>query len=140
MLGLSLSVGILVDDSIVVIENIHRHLAMGTPPREAAIKGRTEIGLAAINHTMVDMVVFLPIAFMGGIVGQFYAQFGLTVVAAAAICSLFISFTLTPMLASRWLKRHDWREEDGGARQREQSPPLFGASPIAWETRYQWSI
>jgi HAE1 family hydrophobic/amphiphilic exporter-1 len=133
MLGLSLSVGILVDDSIVVIENIHRHLKMGKPPKEAAIAGRTEIGLAAMTITMVDVVVFVPIAFMGGIVGQFFRQFGI-VVAAATLFSLFISFTLTPMLASRWLKAHD-EEEEAEARQQEH-PGLFRRFTNAWERAY----
>jgi HAE1 family hydrophobic/amphiphilic exporter-1 len=101
MLGLSLAVGILVDDAIVVIENIFRHLAAGDEPKEAAFKGRSEIGLAAIAITMVDLVVFLPVGFMGGIIGQFFRPFALTV-AAATITSLFVSFTLTPMLASQW--------------------------------------
>jgi len=133
MMGLSLSVGILVDDSIVVIENIHRHLKMGKPPRQAAIDGRSEIGLAAMAITLVDVMVFVPVAFMGGIVGQFFRQFGI-VVATATLCSLFISFTLTPMLASRWLKAHDEEEADE-ARQREH-PGLFHLFVNAWETGY----
>ena len=111
LLAMSLSVGILVDDSIVVLENIYRHLSLGEPPREAAFNGRTEIGLAAITITMVDVVVFVPIAFMGGIVGQFFRQFGITV-ACATLFSLFVSFTLTPMLASRWAKREDVLSEE----------------------------
>ncbi|MBN1459696.1 MAG: efflux RND transporter permease subunit [Armatimonadetes bacterium] len=106
MLALSVSVGILVDDSIVVIENIYRHLRLGEKPKDAAFKGRTEIGLAAITITLVDVVVFVPIAFMGGITGQFFRQFGITV-AMVTLFSLFIAFTLTPMLSSRW-----YREED----------------------------
>ena len=133
MLALSLSVGILVDDSIVVIENIHRHLKMGKSPRDAAIAGRTEIGLAAMTISMVDVVVFLPIAFMGGIVGSFMRQFGI-VVASATLCSLFISFTLTPMLASRWLKSHDVEEAEE-ERQRTH-PGLFRRFTDAWEYRY----
>jgi HAE1 family hydrophobic/amphiphilic exporter-1 len=101
MLGLALCVGILVDDSIVVLENIYRHLGMGKNPRQAAYDGRSEIGLAAITITSVDVVVFVPIAFMGGIVGQFFRQFGITV-ATATLFSLFVSFALTPMLASRF--------------------------------------
>jgi HAE1 family hydrophobic/amphiphilic exporter-1 len=104
LMGLSLAVGILVDDSIVVLENISRHLAMGEEPTDAAINGRTEIGLAAITLTSVDLVVFLPIAFMGGVVGEFFRSFGLTV-AFATMFSLLVSFTLTPMLASRWYKK-----------------------------------
>lgn len=113
MLALSLSVGILVDDSIVVLENIYRHLAKGESPREAAINGRSEIGLAAITITMVDVVVFLPIAFMGGIVGRFFREFGITV-ATATLFSLFVSFTLTPMLASRWYKKGEVIEATSG--------------------------
>jgi HAE1 family hydrophobic/amphiphilic exporter-1 len=112
LLGLSLSVGILVDDSIVVLENIWRHLRLGEAPREAAFNGRTEIGLAAITITLVDVVVFIPIAFMGGIVGQFFRQFGITI-ATATLFSLFVSFTLTPMMASRWFRQEDIREEVG---------------------------
>ena len=134
MLGLSLCVGILVDDSIVVLENIHRHLRMGKPPKQAALDGRNEIGLAAMTITLVDVVVFLPIAFMGGIVGQFFRQFGI-VVAAAALFSLFISFTLTPMLASRWLKKHEQEEAEDEAQ--HEHPGLFRRFTTAWETGYQ---
>lgn len=100
MLALALAVGILVDDSIVVLENIFRHLRMGKNPRQAAYDGRSEIGLAAITITSVDIVVFVPIAFMGGIVGGFFREFGITV-ATATLFSLLVSFTLTPMIASR---------------------------------------
>ncbi len=106
LMGLALCVGILVDDSIVVLENIFRHLTMGESPKDAALKGRMEIGGAAVAITMTDVVVYVPIAFMGGIVGQFFRQFGITV-ATATLFSLFMSFTLTPMLASRWLKTSD---------------------------------
>jgi len=111
LLALSLVVGILVDDSIVVLENIERHLRLREHPEEAALNGRSEIGLAAITITMVDVVVFLPIAFMGGIVGQFFRQFGITVAVATAF-SLFVSFTLTPMLASRWMKSEMDKDRD----------------------------
>ena len=103
LMGLTLTVGILVDDSIVVLENIFRHLQMGEGPREAAINGRSEIGFAAVAITLVDVVVFMPIAFMSGFVGQYFRQFGLVVV-AATLFSLLISFTLTPLLASRWYR------------------------------------
>ncbi|HEY3266037.1 MAG TPA: efflux RND transporter permease subunit [Armatimonadota bacterium] len=103
LLALSLAVGILVDDSIVVLENIERHLRKGEPPEEAAANGRSEIGLAAIAITMVDVAVFLPIATMGGMMGQFFRPFGWTV-AIATLFSLFMSFTLTPMLASRFFE------------------------------------
>ncbi len=113
LMGLSLAVGILVDDSIVVLENIYRHLAMGETPQEAALNGRSEIGLAAVTITMVDVVVFVPVAFMGGIVGQFFRSFGITV-ATATLFSLLMSFTLAPMLASRWYKKGESTEATKG--------------------------
>jgi HAE1 family hydrophobic/amphiphilic exporter-1 len=102
MMALALMIGILVDDSIVVLENIHRHLQLGEGPWQAAINGRSEIGMAAIAITMADIVVYTPIAFMSGSIGQLFRQYGLTVV-VATLFSLLMSFTLTPMLASRWL-------------------------------------
>lgn len=103
LMGMTLCVGILVDDSIVVLENIVRHLKMGEKPDDAAEKGRTEIGMAAIAITLCDAAVFMPIAFMQGMTGQYFRQFGLTIV-FAGLFSLFVSFTLTPMLASRFFK------------------------------------
>lgn len=103
LMGMTLCIGILVDDSIVVLENITRHLQMGEAPALAAERGRMEIGMAAIAITLCDMAVFLPIAFMEGMTGQYFRQFGLTIVFAGAF-SLFVSFTLTPMLASRFFK------------------------------------
>jgi HAE1 family hydrophobic/amphiphilic exporter-1 len=101
LMALALVIGILVDDSIVVLENIHRHLEKGEEPKSAALKGRAEIGFAAIAITLVDVVVFLPIALIGGIVGKIFKEFGLTIV-VSTLLSLFVSFTLTPMLASKW--------------------------------------
>jgi len=101
LMGMTLCVGILVDDSIVVLENINRHLHLGKDSRQAAEDGRMEIGMAAVAITLCDVAVFLPIAFMNGMTGQFFRQFGLTIV-FATLFSLFISFTLTPMLASRF--------------------------------------
>ena len=101
LMALSLIIGILVDDSIVVLENITRHRDLGDRPLDAAIKGRGEIGGAAVAITLVDVVVFLPIAFLSGIVGKFMVEFGIVVV-VATLFSLLVSFTLTPMLAARW--------------------------------------
>lgn len=103
LLALTLVIGILVDDSIVVIENIERHLEMKKPPMQAALEGRAEIGLAAITITLVDVVVYLPVAFTSGIIGQFFYSYGVTI-AVSAMFSLFIAFTLTPMLAGLWMK------------------------------------
>ncbi len=106
LLGLSLAVGILIDDAIVVVENIYRHLDEGKSPVEAALGGTKEIGLAVMATTFAIMVVFLPVAFMEGIVGRFFYQFGMTV-AFAVLISLFVAFSLTPMLSSRMLRRHN---------------------------------
>ncbi len=113
MLAISLSVGVLVDDAIVVLENIFRHLKAGEDPRTAALNGRNEIGLAALAITMADVVVFLPIAFMGGIVGQFFKPLALGFV-FATLFSLFVSFTVTPLLASRWYKAGEDMEHPKG--------------------------
>jgi HAE1 family hydrophobic/amphiphilic exporter-1 len=101
LMGVSLIIGILVDDSIVVLENITRHRDLGQSPFDAAITGRGEIGGAAVAITLVDVVVFLPIAFLSGIVGKYMIEFGIVVV-VATLFSLLVSFTLTPMLAARW--------------------------------------
>jgi len=115
LLGLSLAIGILIDDSIVVIENISRHLSLGQGPAEAALTGRSEIGLAALTLTSVDLVVFIPIAFMGGIIGEFFRSFGVSI-SVAVLISLFVSFTLTPMLASRWFRKGESLESTGEGR------------------------
>jgi len=103
LLGLSLVIGILVDDSIVVLENIYHHIEKGEESRSAALRGRNEIGLAALSITMVDVVVFLPLSLVSGIVGQIMRQYALVVV-GATLMSLFVSFTVTPTLASRFAK------------------------------------
>jgi hydrophobic/amphiphilic exporter-1 (mainly G- bacteria), HAE1 family len=105
MLALSLSIGILIDDAIVVIENIHRHIELGKPPMEAARAATAEIGLAVLATTFSIVAVFVPVAVMKGIIGRFFFQFGLTV-AFAVLVSLLVSFTLTPMLSSRLLRKH----------------------------------
>lgn len=118
LMGLSLIIGILVDDSIVVLENITRHRDMGEDPTNAAINGRSEIGGAAIAITMVDVIVFLPIAFLPGLVGRYLREFG-AVIVVATLFSLLVSFTLTPLLAAKW-----------SMRDRSASPPKW----IAWFT------
>jgi hydrophobic/amphiphilic exporter-1 (mainly G- bacteria), HAE1 family len=101
LMALALVIGILVDDSIVVLENIHRHLEHGEEPEKAAVEGRSEIGFAAVAITLVDVVVFLPISLVGGMVGRIFSEFGITIV-VSTLLSLFVSFTLTPMLAAKW--------------------------------------
>jgi HAE1 family hydrophobic/amphiphilic exporter-1 len=101
LMALSLCIGLLIDDAIVVRENIVRHLAMGKDHKTAAREGTDEIGLAVMATTFAIVAVFVPIAFMSGIIGRFFFQFGVTV-AVAVMVSLFVSFTLDPMLSSVW--------------------------------------
>ncbi len=103
LLAMSLVIGILVDDSIVVLENIYTHLERGEKQRVAALNGRNEIGFAALSITLVDVVVFVPLALITGMIGNFLRQYALVVV-FSTLMSLFVSFTVTPMLASRFTK------------------------------------
>ena len=129
LMALSLSVGLLIDDAIVVRENIVRHVVMGKDHHTAAMEGTREIGLAVLATTFSIVAVFLPVGFMGGIIGRFFHQFGLTVVAAVLI-SMFVSFTLDPMLSSIW---HD-----------PQAEGKFGSGPLgrllAWFHRLMDSL
>ncbi len=104
LLALSLSIGVLIDDAIVVRENIVRHLNMGKSHRQASLEATEEIGLAVMATTFTIVAVFIPVAFMGGIIGKFFYQFGITVTVAVLV-SLFVSFTLDPMLSSVWRDR-----------------------------------
>lgn len=103
LMAMSLVVGILVDDSIVVLENIYRHMEKGSDKRKAALEGRNEIGFTALSITLVDVVVFLPLALTGGMIGSILREFSLVVV-FSTLMSLFVSFTVTPVLASRFGK------------------------------------
>ena len=105
LLGLSLAIGLLIDDAVVVRENITKHLERGEDPYTAALEGTKEISLSVFATTLTVVCVFVPVAFMSGIVGQFFRQFGLTIV-AAVLMSLFVAFTLDPMLSSRFSKAH----------------------------------
>ncbi len=105
MMALSLSVGLLIDDAIIVIENIHRHIEEGMEPREASVFATSEIGLAVMATTFAIVAIFLPVAFMKGIIGRFFLQFALTIVFAVMV-SLLVSLTLTPMMASIFLKSY----------------------------------
>lgn len=106
LMALSLSVGLLIDDAIVVRENIVRHLHMGKSHFQAALDGTNEIGLAVLATTLTIIAVFLPVGFMQGIIGKFFFQFGITV-AVSVLISLFVSFTLDPMLSSIWHEPKD---------------------------------
>jgi hydrophobic/amphiphilic exporter-1 (mainly G- bacteria), HAE1 family len=130
-LGLSLSIGILIDDAIVVIENIYRHLAMGKDPKTAAKDATAEIGLAVFATTLTVCAVFVPVAFMDGIIGRFFFQFGLTV-AFAVLVSLFVAFTLTPMLASKWLKAHEPIRQKGRIEDALRAGDRFYQRSLRW--------
>ncbi len=121
LMALSLCVGLLIDDAIVVRENIVRHSLMGKDSKTAALEGTQEIGLAVLATTLSIVAVFIPIGFMGGIIGRFFYQFGVTV-AAAVMISMFVSFTLDPMLSSIW---HDPHPDPN------QAPPTW-RNPVAW--------
>jgi multidrug efflux pump subunit AcrB len=108
MMALSLCIGLLIDDAIVVRENIVRHADMGKSHRDAALQGTSEIGLAVMATTFAILAVFIPVAFMSGVIGRFFLQFGLTVAVAVAV-SLFVSFTLDPMLSSIWADPREGR-------------------------------
>ena len=145
-MALALCIGILVDDSIVVLENIDRHLRLGQDPQRAAIEGRREIAMAAIAITLCDVVVFAPVAFLSDLVGQFFRQFGLTVV-FATLFSLFVSFTLTPALASRLLGRGrkgaGTAEEAGGGRRAsffDRRVKVVYRAALGWALDHRWAV
>ena len=125
LMALSLCVGLLIDDAIVVRENIVRHVQMNKTSYEAAMDGTQEIGLAVLATTFSIVAVFLPIGFMGGVIGKFFHEFGLTIVAAVLI-SMFVSFTLDPMLSSVW---HDPSIDVHG------KSNLSANKPVSWYDR-----
>ena len=121
MLALTLAVGIVIDDAIVVLENIYRFVEeKGMNPYEAAVEATKEIGLAVLATTLSLIAIFVPVGFMGGIVGRFMKSFGLTM-SFAILVSLLVSFTLTPMLSARWIKAKKDDEGEGVEGQRASS-------------------
>ncbi|MFH1574704.1 MAG: efflux RND transporter permease subunit, partial [Acidobacteriota bacterium] len=147
LMGLSLAIGLLIDDAIVVRENIVRHMQRGLGHYEAARVGTSEIGLAVMATTFSIIAVFVPVAFMGGIVGQFFYEFGITV-AFAVLVSLFVSFTMDPMLSSRWYdpaveagirRRGLARALDGFDRQFEKLHGLYEVL-LAASLRHRWVV
>jgi hydrophobic/amphiphilic exporter-1 (mainly G- bacteria), HAE1 family len=152
MLALTLMVGIVIDDAIVVLENIFRFVEeKGMPPFQAAIEGTKEIGLAVMATTLSLLAVFLPVGFMGGIVGRFMSSFGLTSSFAIAV-SLLVSFTLTPMLAARLIKRSDDKKErpfekhtepaDHGSKESRFYRPIDRTYTklLTWSMNHRWAI
>jgi HAE1 family hydrophobic/amphiphilic exporter-1 len=146
LLGLSLAIGILIDDAIVVRENIVRHVDMGKDHYTAAFEGTNEIGLAVAATTFSIVVVFVPIAFMGGIAEQWFAPFALTL-ACSVLVSLFVSFSLDPMLSAYWPDPH-YRIEDRSwiSRQLARFNTWFDRQAerykvvIAWALDHRWSM
>jgi HAE1 family hydrophobic/amphiphilic exporter-1 len=131
LLALTLAVGIVIDDAIVVLENVIRFVEeRNLGPREATIEGTKQIGLAVLATTLSLVAVFLPVAFMGGIMGRFLASFGITMTVAVLV-SLFVAFTLTPMLTARWLKR-----EGGHARRPTPAGRAEPMTPTQERERY----
>jgi len=147
LMGLSLAIGLLIDDAIVVRENIVRHMQKGRDHLEAARVGTSEIGLAVMATTFTIIAVFVPVAFMGGIVGRFFYEFGITV-AFAVLVSLFVSFTMDPMLSSRW---YDPAIEAGIRRRglarvlevfdrKFEELHVFYEGAIAFSLRHRWLV
>ncbi|MCL4847534.1 MAG: efflux RND transporter permease subunit [Acidobacteria bacterium] len=130
LMALGITVGILVTNTIVVLENIYRHLDAGDTPAGAAATGTTEVAVAVVASTLTNVVVFTPIAFMGGIIGQFFYAFGLTVV-FATVFSIFMSFTLAPLLAARLLRTGETEEVEHGR--------LLGRVWRLWDRAYETS-
>jgi hydrophobic/amphiphilic exporter-1 (mainly G- bacteria), HAE1 family len=135
LLALTLAVGIVIDDAVVVLENIFRHMEeRKIPAMEAAITGTKEVGLAVLATSLSLIAVFLPVAFMGGIVGRFMNSFGVTMAFAIAV-SLIVSFTLTPMMSSRWLRSSEMSKDHAG-----ESTGIYGMAERAYMRMLDWSM
>jgi hydrophobic/amphiphilic exporter-1 (mainly G- bacteria), HAE1 family len=147
LMGLSLAIGLLIDDAIVVRENIVRHMHAGADHYTAAREATAEIGLAVMATTFTIIAVFIPVAFMGGIIGRFFFQFGITV-GFAVLISLYVSFTIDPMLSSRWYDPaadpkvpRSWFGR-GLARVNGQVDKLQSAvaAVLRWSLRRRWAV
>jgi HAE1 family hydrophobic/amphiphilic exporter-1 len=143
LLALTLAVGIVIDDAVVVLENIFRHMEeKNMTPAEAAVAGTKEVGLAVMATSMSLIVVFLPVAFMAGIVGRFMYSFGVTMAFAIAV-SLLVSFTLTPMMAARYLRREDLHQTEGQGTREKGLYALIERAYMAmldWAMAHRWVI
>ncbi len=139
LMALSLVVGILVDDSIVVLENIYRHMEMGKDKRTAALEGRNEIGFTALAITLVDVVVFLPMSMVSGLIGNIVREFSLVVV-FSTLMSLFVSFTITPMLASRFGKLDHFTKDTLWGRISLGFEDLFESLKRGYASILEWAL
>lgn len=146
LMSLGISVGMLITNAIVVLENIAAHRDRGKTPHQAAIDGTNEVAVAVAASTLTNIVVFTPVAFMSGLVGQFFMQFGMTTV-FATIFSLLVSFTMTPMMASRLLRSKeqkdledsaaDSKKRGGGLKQLFSQPRFLAKFAIVWDATYE---
>jgi hydrophobic/amphiphilic exporter-1 (mainly G- bacteria), HAE1 family len=143
MLALTLAVGIVIDDAIVVLENIYRFVEeKGRPPAQAAIEATREIGLAVLATTLSLVAIFVPVGFMGGIVGRFMTSFGFTM-AFAILVSMLVSFTLTPMLSARWIRMRPRREDAEGhevAQESSKESRFFRPLDHGYAAILRWSL
>ncbi len=140
MLALTLSVGIVIDDAIVVLENIYRFIEeKGMPPMQAAIEATREIGLAVLATTMSLVAIFVPVAFMSGIIGRFMTSFGLTM-AFAILVSLVVSFTLTPTMSARWLKLKRSTEDKDHRVHDSKHSRVFGPLDRGYTRMLHWAM
>jgi multidrug efflux pump subunit AcrB len=136
MLALALVIGIIVDDAIVDVENIARHIDRGESPASAALHATDEIGLTVTAATLTIVAVFVPVAFMGGVAGKFFLPFGL-IISAAVLTSLVVARTLSPVLAARWLRPHASGEEPEGRHWRRFTDAYRRL--LSWSVRHPWS-
>jgi HAE1 family hydrophobic/amphiphilic exporter-1 len=136
LMALTLSVGFVVDDAIVMLENIVRHMELGETPFEAALKGSREIGFTILSMTLSLAAVFIPILFMGGIVGRLFHEFAVTI-GVAILVSGFVSLSLTPMLCSRFLRHED---KSGHGRFYRASERVLGATLGLYERTLRWTL
>lgn len=139
LLALSLAIGLLIDDAIVVRENITKHLERGKPAFQAALDGTQEIALSVLATTLTIVAVFMPVAFVKGIVGQFFRQFGITI-SVAVMISLFVAFTLDPMLSARFSKPVDHHAPDPWLPLKRPFMAIFDANESAYRRLLSWCV
>src|SRR5262245_61728924 len=137
MMALVLSIGFVVDDAIVMLENIVRHSEMGEAPLEAAWRGSKEIGFTIVSMTLSLAAVFIPVLFMGGILGRLFREFAITITAAILISGI-VSLTLTPMLCSRFLKSNSHRRKPG--RLFQATERIFDGMFDIYDHSLQWVL
>jgi hydrophobe/amphiphile efflux-1 (HAE1) family protein len=139
LLGLSLAIGLLIDDAVVVRENIFKHLERGKPPAQAALDGTKEIALSVLATTLTIVAVFLPVAFIKGIAGQFFRQFGITI-SGAVMLSLFVAFTLDPMLSSRFSRTITHGQKDRFAAIKRPFNAVFDGMDAFYRGILGWAV